>query len=100
MNVRIEHDSLGDVEVNDEKYWGAQTQRSFMNFPIGQEKMPEEIINAFLLLKKACALANMGSSTPSGAQPLCKPATKFCQASLAVTFLLPFGKQVQERSPI
>lgn len=59
MNVRIEHDSLGDVEVNDEKYWGAQTQRSFMNFPIGQEKMPEEIINAFLLLKKACALANM-----------------------------------------
>lgn len=44
MNVRIEHDSLGDVEVNDEKYWGAQTQRSFMNFPIGQEKMPEEII--------------------------------------------------------
>ena len=59
MNVRIEHDSLGDVEVNDEKYWGAQTQRSFMNFPIGQEKMPEEIINAFLPLKKACALANM-----------------------------------------
>ena len=59
MNVRIEHDSLGDVEVNDEKYWGAQTQRSFMNFPIGQEKMPEEIINAFLFLKKACALANM-----------------------------------------
>lgn len=59
MNVRIEHDSLGDVEVNDEKYWGAQTQRSFMNFPIGQEKMPEEIINAFLLLKKACALTNM-----------------------------------------
>lgn len=59
MKVRVEHDSLGDVEVDDEKYWGAQTQRSYINFPIGQEKMPEEIINAFLLLKKACALANL-----------------------------------------
>ena len=56
---RLEHDSIGDIEVVDDKYWGAQTQRSLMNFPIGTEKMPKEIINAFLLLKKACAIANM-----------------------------------------
>lgn len=59
MKTRIEHDSLGDIEVNDEKYWGAQTQRSLLNFPIGTEKMPEDLINAYLLLKKACALANL-----------------------------------------
>ena len=59
MKMRLEHDSIGDIEVVDDKYWGAQTQRSLMNFPIGTEKMPKEIINAFLLLKKACAIANM-----------------------------------------
>lgn len=59
MKTRIERDSLGDIEVDDAKYWGAQTQRSLLNFPIGIEKMPEELIKAYLLLKKACALANL-----------------------------------------
>lgn len=58
VSYRIEHDSMGDVKVDDSKYWGAQTQRSYENFPIGKEKMPDEIVHAFLLLKKACALAN------------------------------------------
>ena len=60
MEYRIEHDSLGDVQVPADKYWGAQTQRSLENFPIGagKETMPDEIIHAFGILKKAAALAN------------------------------------------
>lgn len=57
-NVRIEHDSMGEVAVPAEHFWGAQTQRSLKNFPIGWEKMPAEIIRAFALLKKAAAQAN------------------------------------------
>ena len=52
---RIEHDSMGEVRVPADKYWGAQTQRSFENFKIGEEKMPFEIIRAFGILKKAAA---------------------------------------------
>ncbi len=58
MNYRTEHDSMGDVLVPADRYWGAQTQRSLENFPIGTEKMPVEIIRAFGYLKKAAALAN------------------------------------------
>ena len=58
MSYRIEHDSMGEVRVPSDKYWGAQTQRSLENFEIGTEKMPEEIINAFSILKLACAKAN------------------------------------------
>ncbi len=60
MNYRIEHDSMGEVKVPTDKYWGAQTQRSSENFKIGvgQETMPREIIHAFGLLKKAAAMAN------------------------------------------
>jgi len=59
LKTRIEHDSIGNISVPDDKYWGAQTQRSYQNFPIGTEKMPKEIVKAFLLLKKSCAIANM-----------------------------------------
>src|SRR5699024_7956229 len=55
---RIEHDTLGEVKVPADKYWGAQTQRSKQNFPIGQEKMPKEIIKSFAYLKKSTAQAN------------------------------------------
>ena len=57
---RIEHDSMGDVRVPTDKYWGAQTQRSIQNFPIGVglETMPREITHAFGCLKKAAAMAN------------------------------------------
>ena len=55
---RIEKDSMGEVKVPNEKYWGAQTERSYENFKIGIEKMPVQIVRAFALLKGACAEAN------------------------------------------
>ena len=58
MGYRIEKDTMGEVMVPEEKYWGAQTQRSFQNFEIGIEKMPIEIVHAFGILKKAAAIAN------------------------------------------
>ena len=60
MDYRIEHDSMGEVRVPADKYWGAQTQRSHLNFPIGVgiETMPREITHAFGILKKAAAMAN------------------------------------------
>ncbi|MCF8373153.1 MAG: class II fumarate hydratase [Bacteroidales bacterium] len=59
MNYRIEKDTMGEVKVPAEKYWGAQTQRSVENFPIGAPaSMPREIVQAFGYLKKAAAFAN------------------------------------------
>ena len=58
MGYRVEHDTMGEVRVPSEKYWGAQTQRSKDNFKIGTEKMPIEIIRAFSILKKAAAVTN------------------------------------------
>ncbi len=58
MKYRIEHDTMGEVKVPADRYWGAQTQRSFENFKISTEKMPVEIISAFGILKKAAAIAN------------------------------------------
>lgn len=58
MTYRIEKDTMGEIEVPNDKYWAAQTQRSLENFPIGNEKMPKEIIEGFAHLKKACALTN------------------------------------------
>lgn len=59
MEYRIEHDTMGEVKVPADKYWGAQTQRSKMNFKIGPEaSMPHEIIEAFAYLKKGAAMTN------------------------------------------
>ncbi len=59
MDFRIEHDSIGPVQVPADKYWGAQTERSRNNFRIGPEgSMPSEIIHAFGIIKKAAAVAN------------------------------------------
>ena len=55
---RIEHDSMGEMKVPADRYWAAQTQRSFQNFKIGTETMPQEIIRAFGILKKCAAKAN------------------------------------------
>ena len=55
---RIEYDTMGSVKVPADKYWGAQTQRSLMNFKIGNSQMPNEIIHAFGYLKKAAAIVN------------------------------------------
>ncbi|MBL6425942.1 class II fumarate hydratase [Maritimibacter sp.] len=56
--TRTETDSFGPLEVPSDKYWGAQTQRSLMNFPIGWEKQPVAIVRALGVIKKACAQAN------------------------------------------
>ena len=58
MEYRTEHDSMGEVLVPADRYWGAQTQRSFDNFRIGTEKIPGEVIRAFSFLKEAAAVAN------------------------------------------
>ncbi|SFI73963.1 class II fumarate hydratase [Celeribacter neptunius] len=59
MTTRTETDSFGPLEVPSDKYWGAQTQRSIMNFPIGWERQPVPIIRALGVVKKACAMENM-----------------------------------------
>ena len=58
QNFRIEKDTMGEMQVPNDKYWAAQTQRSVENFPIGNEKMPKEVIEGFAYLKKACAIVN------------------------------------------
>ncbi len=58
MQYRIEKDTLGEVQVEADKLWGAQTERSKQNFPIGQEKMPLEVIQAFAILKRSAAIVN------------------------------------------
>ncbi len=58
MEYRIERDSMGEMQVPADRYWAAQTQRSFQNFKIGGELMPREITQAFGILKKAAARAN------------------------------------------
>ncbi|WP_373895622.1 class II fumarate hydratase [Virgibacillus natechei] len=58
MDYRVEKDTIGEINVPADKYWGAQTERSKQNFPIGNEKMPTEIIEAFAILKKSAAKAN------------------------------------------
>src|SRR6266853_1722750 len=57
-NTRIEPDSMGEIEVPADKYWGAQTQRSLLHFNIGDDRMPREMIRALGILKKAAALVN------------------------------------------
>ena len=56
--MRTESDSMGKIEVPSNVYWGAQTQRSLHHFNIGRDTMPPELIRAFGILKKACALVN------------------------------------------
>ena len=59
QQYRIEHDTMGEVRVPADKYWGAQTQRSLQNFRIGAEKIPYEMVQSFAVLKKAAAAANV-----------------------------------------
>jgi len=65
-DTRTETDSFGPLEVPSNKYWGAQTQRSIMNFPIGWEKQPIAIVRALGVIKQACAMANRDSGELDG----------------------------------
>ena len=58
QGVRIESDSMGQIEVPANHYWGAQTERSLHHFAIGDDRMPQELIRAFAILKKAAAMVN------------------------------------------
>ncbi|MCK9316654.1 MAG: class II fumarate hydratase, partial [Verrucomicrobia bacterium] len=58
MGIKVEKDSMGEIQIPGDRLWGAQTQRSLENFKIGKDKMPIEIIKAFAILKKAAALTN------------------------------------------
>ena len=82
MDYRIEHDSMGEVHVPQNAYWGAQTERSRNNFKIGEghEPMPEEIIYAFALLKKAAALANQTLCPQKMTAEKCRAICTVCDA--------------------
>ncbi len=80
MEYRIEHDSMGEMKVPADKYWGAQTQRSRENFRIGVglETMPREITHAFGILKKAAAIANHGLKPEKMTEEKLSVITKAC----------------------
>ena len=87
---RVEHDSMGEVRVPASALWGAQTQRSHENFPIGGQTMPSEIIRAFAQLKKAAALANrdLGRMTPAQAELIAAAADEVLSGKLDGNFPL------------
>jgi len=91
MEYRVERDSLGEVKVPKDKYWGAQTQRALHNFKIGEERMPIEIIRAFGILKKAAAIANckLGVIDEKTKDIICKVADEIIQGKLDEHFPLP-----------
>ncbi len=90
MTTRIETDSFGPLDVPSDKYWGAQTQRSLMNFPIGWEKQPVAIVRALGVIKKACAQANMvsGSLAPEIGNAITEAATEVIDGKLDAHFPL------------
>lgn len=77
---RIEKDTMGEVKVPAEHFWGAQTERSRNNFAIGKELMPEEITEAFMILKASCALANKDVGKIS--KEKCDAITAACESVL------------------
>ena len=82
--TRTETDSFGPLEVPSDKYWGAQTQRSLMNFPIGWEKQPIAIIRALGVVKKGCAQANisLGKLPPEIGDKIIQAATEVIDGTL------------------
>ena len=90
MEYRIEHDTMGEVKVPADKYWGAQTQRSVNNFKIGDQKMPREIIMAFAYLKKAAALTNLdlGVLSREKADLICRVCDEILEGKLDDQFPL------------
>lgn len=90
MDYRIETDTMGEIKVPGDKYYGAQTARSLMNFKIGGEKMPPELIRAFGILKKAAALVNfeLGILTQDKCELIVKAADEVIACSLNEHFPL------------
>ena len=90
MDYRIESDSMGEIKVPTNKYYGAQTARSLMNFKIGGERFPREIIRAFGILKKAAALTNkeLGTLPSDKADLIIKAADEVIEGKLDEHFPL------------
>src|SRR5579863_1547744 len=88
--VRIESDSMGPIEVPTNVYWGAQTARSLIHFDIGRDVMPPEMIRAFGILKKACALVNqeLGKLPPEKARLIVQAADEVIAGKLNDQFPL------------
>src|SRR5690348_16337683 len=82
--TRTESDSMGEIEVPGDKYWGAQTQRSLLHFNIGFDVMPREMIRAFGILKKACALVNqdLGKLAPDKAKLIVEACNEVIEGKL------------------
>src|ERR1700745_2678369 len=90
VRTRIESDSMGQIEVPVHVYWGAQTQRSLLHFNIGRDVMPPELIRAFGILKKACALVNqdLGKLPPEKAKLIVQAADEVISGKLNDQFPL------------
>ena len=87
MKVRIESDSMGEIEVPGDRYWGAQTQRSLQNFRIGGDRFTREMIRALGVVKKASALANeeLGTLDAEARRPDRRGRRRRCRTALWTT---------------
>ena len=90
MSTRTETDTFGPIQVESDKYWGAQAQRSLQNFKIGEEKMPAPIVRALGIVKRAAAEANMelGQLKPEIGQTVVKAAQEVIEGKLNAHFPL------------
>jgi fumarate hydratase class II len=90
MDYRVEKDSMGEIKVSADRLWGAQTERSLFFFDIGTEKMPAEMITAYGIVKKACALVNrdLGLLAESKARAIIRAAEEVIDGRLAEEFPL------------
>jgi fumarate hydratase, class II len=88
--VRIETDSMGEIDVPTDRYWGAQTQRSLIHFNIGDDRMPRAIIRAFGILKKAAALVNqeLGKLSPEKCRLIVQACDEVIEGKLDAHFPL------------
>src|SRR6266566_5325421 len=82
--TRVETDSMGEIRVAADRYWGAQTERSLLHFNIGFDVMPREMIRAFGILKKAAALVNqdLGKLSPEKAKLIAQSADEVISGKL------------------
>ena len=84
MDYRMEKDTLGEIEVPEDRYYGAQTARALANFPIGTERMPRDVIRALGIVKKAAALTNneLGSLPDDLCRAICQAADEVVEGAL------------------
>jgi fumarate hydratase class II len=89
-SIRIEHDSMGDIDVPTDRLWGAQTQRSLLHFQISRERMPDEFISALACVKRCCAQVNgkLGLLDPTKANAIARAADEVLAGRHAAEFPL------------